>query len=204
MTSVVSASTANSDYYASLFNGGGTTGAGTTASWLNDAITSIQNSQNLGGILGALGNSGDGSISSFLGQSSTASNNFALISQNSVTNAGQFYAQLAAQNQQQRQQEQLQKVAEDLQRSQSMVQPKSMLDPVIYFADGTTIDTTSNILTRPDGTQYDVTTGAKYTDPSQLIQMANGSYLNAQTNILTMSDGTQIDTVTGLKVSTTA
>src|SRR5579862_909174 len=183
MTSVIGPSSTSSDYYASLFSGGGTTGAGTTAGWLNDAITSIQNSQNLGGILGALGNSGDGSIDSFLGQSSTASNNFALISQNSVTNAGQFYAQLAAQNQQQQQQDKLQQAQAQLQQTQSMVQPQSMLDPVMYLSDGTTIDTTNNIMTRPDGTQYDITTGAKYTDPNNLIQMANGAYLNTQTNI---------------------
>ncbi len=201
--SVIS-SASSSDYYASLFNNGGTNSSGTTAGWLNDAITSIQNSQNPGGILGALQNSYDGSVSSFLSESSTISNNFASISQNSVTSAGQLYAQIASQNQQAQQQEQLQKAMADLQATQNMVQPKSLLDPVLYFPDGTTIDTTSNLMTRPDGTQYDITTGAKYTDPSSIIQMANGAYLNTQTNILTMGDGTQIDTVTGLKVSATA
>jgi uncharacterized protein YidB (DUF937 family) len=204
MTSVASTGSASSDYYVSLFSGGGFAGAGTTAGWLNDAITSIRNSQNLGGILGALSNTGDGSIDSFLGQSSTSANNFALISQNNVTNAGAFYAQIAAQARQERQQEMLQKVAADLARAQSMVQPENVLDPIIFFSDGTTIDTTTNIMTRPDGTQYDVTTGARYLDPASIIQMANGAYLNTKTNILTMPDGTQIDTVTGLKVSTTA
>jgi hypothetical protein len=203
MTSVVSASS-NSDYYATLFSGGGTTGSGSTAAWLNDAMTAIQNSQNLGGILGALSNSSDGSIDSFLGQSSSSANNFALISQNSVTNATAFYAQIASQNQQTQQQDQLQKVANDLAQTQNMVQSKNILDPIIYFSDGTTIDTNSNIMTKPDGTQYDVTTGAKYVDPASVIQMANGAYLNTNTNILTLGDGTQIDTVTGLKVSTTA
>ena len=156
--------------------------------------------------MGALASAGsnDGSISSFLGQSSSAANNLATISQTSVSNASAFYAQLAAQNQQQRQQDELTKVAGQLNQSQNMVQLKNVLDPIIFFSDGTTIDTTSNIMTRPDGTQYDVTTGAKYVDPTDLIQMANGSYLNTSTNILTMSDGTQIDTLTGLKVSTTA
>jgi hypothetical protein len=59
-------------------------------------------------------------------------------------------------------------------------------------------------MTRPDGTQYDTTTGAKYVDPTFIIQMANGAYLDTKNNILTLGDGTQIDTVTGLKVSTTA
>jgi hypothetical protein len=204
MTSAVSASSSSSDYYASLFSGGGTTGTGTTASWMNNAIASIQSEQNAGGILGALANIGDGSINSFLGQSTTSANNFALISQNSVTSASAFYTQLASQNQQQRQSDQLQQALNALNQTQNQVQAQNVLDPFIYLPDGTTIDTNNNIMTRPDGTQYDVTTGAKYVDPSSIIQMANGAYLNTQTNILTLTDGTQIDTVTGLKIATTA
>jgi hypothetical protein len=82
--------------------------------------------------------------------------------------------------------------------------PAKNVNPFVYLPDGSTIDTVSNIMTRSDGTQYDITTGAKFIDPADVIQMANGAYLNTKTNILTMSDGTQIDTVTGLKVSTTA
>jgi hypothetical protein len=200
MSSVVSTSNSN-DYYASLFSGNTT--AGTTAAWMNSAITAIQNSQSTGGILGALSSSSDGSIDSFLGQSSSNANNIALISQNNVTNSGAFYAQLASQAQQHRQQEALQKVVASLNQAQHAVQAKNV-NPFVYLSDGTTIDTESNIMTRPDGNQYDITTGAKYVDPASVIQMANGAYLNTKTNILTMGDGTQIDTVTGLKVSTTA
>jgi hypothetical protein len=203
MTSVVSASSSSGDYYALLFSNGAA-GNGTTAAWMNSAITAIQNSQTSGGILGALASVGDGSVDSFLGQSSTSANNFALISQNSVTNASAFYAQLASQNLQQRNAQKLQQTLDALSQTQNQVQPKNTLDPFIYMPDGTTIDTNSNIMTRPDGTQYDVTTGAKYVDPASIIQMAGGAYLNTQTNILTMGDGTQIDTITGLKVSTSA
>ena len=179
---------------------------GSNSNWLASTISAIQSSANQAGIMGALASAGsnDGSIGSFLGQSSSAANNFATISQQNVSNASAFYAQLAAQNQQQQQQDQLQQAFDALNQTQNMVQPKNVLDPIIFLPDGTTIDTSSNIMTRPDGTQYDVTTGAKYVDPTDVIQMANGSYLNTSTNILTMSDGTQIDTVTGLKVSTTA
>lgn len=196
MSSVVSASP-TTDYYSSVFT------AGSSSNWLNDTIVAIQNSANTGGILGALGSTGDGSVSSFLGQSSASANNFALISQNSVTNASTFYAQIAAQNDQQRSQQQLQKVLSALSQTQNQVQAKN-INPFVYLPDGTTIDTESNILTRSDGNQYDITTGAKYVDPADVIQMANGAYLNTKTNILTLGDGTQIDTVTGLKVSTTA
>jgi hypothetical protein len=196
MTSVVSASS-STDYYSSIFT------AGPSANWIGDTITAIQNSATQGGILGALGSTSDGSINSFLGQSVTAANNLALISQNKVTNASAFYAQIASQNQQQRSQEALQKVFKALTESQNQVKPTNV-NPFVYLSDGSTIDTETNIMTRADGTQYDITTGAKYVDPADVIQMANGAYLNTKTNILTLGDGTQIDTVTGLKVSTTA
>ncbi len=196
MTSVVSASS-STDYYSSIFT------AGPSANWIGDTITAIQNLATQGGILGALASSGDGSINSFLGQSSTNASNLALISQNNVTNASAFYAQIASQNQQQRSAEALQKVFKALQESQNQVKPQNV-NPFVYLSDGSTIDTETNIMTRADGTQYDITTGAKYVDPADVIQMANGAYLNTKTNILTLGDGTQIDTVTGLKVSTTA
>ncbi|MGA8823434.1 MAG: hypothetical protein WB613_11490, partial [Pseudolabrys sp.] len=85
-----------------------------------------------------------------------------------------------------------------------MVQSQNVLDPTIFFADGSTLDTNSNVLTRSDGTQIDITTGAKVIDTSSMIQMANGAYLDTANNILTMPDGTEIDTVTGLKISVTA
>ena len=85
-----------------------------------------------------------------------------------------------------------------------MVQAKNVLDPFIYFQDGSSIDTNSNILTMANGTQIDTTTGLKVVDTSSIMQLANGAYLNTATNILTMADGTQIDTVTGLTVSVTA
>jgi hypothetical protein len=196
MSSVISSSPANN--YSALFAGSA------TPNWLNDTLVAIQNSQTSGGILGALENSGDGSLSSFLGQTSTIANNFALISQNSVTNASSFYAQLASQNVDQRNQQKLKEALDALTQSQNAVQKKNVLDSFIYLGDGTTIDTDNNILTKPDGTQYDITTGALYVDPVNIIQLANGSYLDTKNNILTLTDGTKIDTVTGLKISTTA
>ena len=193
MTSIVSAGS-SADYYSSVFT------AGTSSNWIGDTITAIQNSATSGGILGALESSGNGSIDSFLAQNATNAGNLALISQNNVTNASAFYAQLASQNQQKRTAEALQKVAKALQESQNQVQPQNV-NPFVYLSDGSTIDTVNNIMTRADGTQYDITTGAKYIDPANVIQMANGAYLDTKNNILTLADGTKIDTVTGLKVS---
>jgi hypothetical protein len=197
MTSVVSSSPA-ANTYSAVFS------SGPTSNWIGDTMVAIQNSATTGGILGALSSSSDGSISSFLGQSATSANNLALISQNNVTNASAFYAQIASQNQELRSREILKKALQALSESQNQVKAENVLDPFIYFSDGTTIDTNNNIMTKPDGTQYDTVTGAKYVDPAYIIQMANGAYLDTKNNILTLGDGTQIDTVTGLKISTTA
>ena len=197
MSVISSSSTAS--LYSQLFS----TGSG--SNWLADTITNIQNEADQGGLLGMLANSGgDGSIDSFLGSSSSNASNFALISQNSVVNASSLIAQEAAQNQQAAAQKKLQDVASQLAATQQMVQPKNTLDPFIYLPDGTTIDTNSNIMTRPDGTQYDTTTGARYVDPTSIIQMANGAYIDTKNNIMTEPDGTQIDINTGLTISKTA
>jgi len=147
---------------------------------------------------------GDGSVDSFLNQSSTISNQLALISQNNVGSTGSFIAQIAAQTSQERNDKKAQEAIDALTASQQAVQPKNVLDPTIFLPNGTTIDTSSNIMTMPDGTQYDTTTGAKYVDPASIIQLANGAYLDTKNNILTLADGTKIDTVTGLKISTEA
>ena len=190
MTLVIAGSSA-----ASIFSTGG------AANWMSDAMTAIQNQQNEGGLLGMLQNSGgDGSISSFLSASSNLAGNLATISQSNVTSAGSLFAQMAASNQQKQQAQKLQQSLDQLSAQQQIVQPKNVLDPIIYFPNGSTIDTTSNIMTMPDGTQYDITTGLKYTDPNSIMQIAGGASLNTSTNILTIADGTQIDTVTGLKV----
>jgi len=197
MTSIVSASSISQ--VSMLLNADG------ASNWLAGAYNSIQNQDNAGGLLGMLQNSGgDGSIASFLSSSSTNANAFALISQNSVTNSSSLVAQIAAQNAQQTNSKQLQDAMDALSASQQMVQPTNVLDPTIYFPDGSTIDTESNILTMSDGTQIDTTTGTKVIDPSSLVQMANGAYLDTKNNILTMPDGSEIDTITGLKISVTA
>jgi uncharacterized protein YidB (DUF937 family) len=196
MTSVISPSAVN---YSALFSASG------AASWLGDTITAIQNQANEGGLIGMLQNSGgNGSISSFLGASQNSSNQLALISQNSVTNMSSLVAQMASQNAQNQNQKKLQDAMDALSATQQAVQPKNVLDPIIFFADGSTLDTNSNVLTMSDGTQIDTTTGAKVIDTSSIVQMANGAYLDTKNNILTMPDGSEIDTITGLKISITA
>jgi hypothetical protein len=174
----------------------------TSSNWLAESFSAIKSSQNSGGMLGALENVSNGSVGSFLSQASDFSNSLQLISQNSVTNAGSFYSQIAQQNDQAAANQKLQQALDDLQSTTA--QPQNVLPSTIFFQNGSSLDTTSNILTMPDGTQYDTVTGARYFDPSYMIQMANGAYLDTKDNILTLSDGTQIDTVTGLKLSVEA
>ena len=79
--------------------------------------------------------------------------------------------------------------------------PPKELDPVIYFGDGSSIDTQNNIYTKSNGQQVDTTTGLEYHDPKSIVTMANGAYLDTQNNILHMSDGTKVDTISGLKIT---
>lgn len=184
----------------------GATSAG-QSNWLQDTMTNIKASETQGGLLGMLsaaakGNN-DGSTKSFLTNSISASNTFATIAQSTVTSYSSLIAQMASARQQKAQAQKLQDAFKSLQDSQNMVARKNVLDSVVYMPDGSFIDTNSSIMTMSDGTQYDVTTGAKYVDPTMIIQMANGSYLDTKNNILTMADGTRIDSVTGIKLSTT-
>ena len=174
--------------------------------WLADTYTAIQNSKSSGGLLGMLDNArgNDGSLKSFVQSSSSAANAFALISQNTVSSAGSFYAQMASQRQQDEDAKKLQDQLDAAAASSQMVQPENKLDPFIYFDDGSSIDTNNNILTTKDGKQIDITTGLEVIDTSSIMQLANGAYLDTKNNILTLQDGTKIDTVTGLKISVTA
>ncbi len=199
MTTILNS--AETAYYASLSNA-----SGKGSNWLADTETAIKNQSQQGGLLGMLSTAAanDGSLKSFISNSTTTANAFAAIAQTSVTSATSLAVQMAAQNQKAAAAKKLQAAQTAQQQAQQAVKPTNTLEPIIFLPDGSTIDTNSNIMTMADGTQYDVTTGAKYVDPADIIQMANGAYLNTKTNILTMPDGSQIDTVTGLKVSVTA
>ncbi len=152
----------------------------------------------------ALPGNNDGSTSSFLTNSISAANGLATIAQTSLTSYSSLIAQQASARQQQEQQQKLADAMKSLQDTQNQVQATNTLDPIIYMPDGSFIDTTNNLMTMSDGTQYDITTGAKYVDPSSVIQMANGSYLDTKNNILTMADGSRMDSITGIMLSTTA
>jgi hypothetical protein len=181
----------------------------TSPNWLAEAQSAIQSDSSSGGMMGALQsashNSSPGSLSSFLADSQNDANSLASIMQSSIQDQGQLYAQIAVAQGQQAAQDRFEKESALLAPpTQTNFTPPKQLDPVIFYDNGSSLDTSSNIMTLSNGSQIDVTTGLSYVDPSSLIYMANGSYLNTATNILTESDGTKIDSITGLKVSTTA
>jgi hypothetical protein len=174
----------------------------TASNWLKEAQESIASSENPGGLMGALQSARNdpGSIKSFLANNQSTANNLSLITQGAAQSAGQLAAQMASDAAQKRAADQ-QALAEKLNPQQQNFTPPKGLDPMIYFKDGSFIDTSSNILTMANGTQIDITTGTQVIDTSSIISMANGAYLDTKNNVLTMSDGTKIDTVTGLKIT---
>ena len=157
--------------------------------------------------MGALQNSkyANGSIGTFLYNSQNNAYALASISQNAVLDAGQLYAQMAAANGQKAAQERALAYANLISPPpQTNYTPPRQLDPIIFNNDGSSLDTTSNIMTLSNGTQIDITTGLQHVDPKSIIQLANGAYLDTNKNILHEADGTQVDATTGIKVSATA
>ena len=177
----------------------------TASNWLKEAQDSLAVAANPGGLMGALQNSrnANGSIKSFLAGSQKLSAGFALTAMDSLESARILTAQQADQALQKLADERLTAQLKQLQQPTNYTPPKG-LDSIIYFADGTTLDTVNNIFTMSNGKQIDATTGKDYVDESALIRMANGAYLDTKNNILMMANGTKIDTVTGLVISTTA
>ena len=174
----------------------------TASNWLKEAQESLAASQNPGGLLGTLqaARSADGNLKTYLNNSANTANSLAVMSQNSLQAAGSLALQMADAAAQKQADAKL-ALYQKLNPVQTNVTPPQGLDPVIYFDDGSTIDTASNIWTKADGKQIDITTGQPYIEPGSLIQMANGAYLDTNANILHESDGTAVDATTGIKVT---
>lgn len=171
--------------------------ANANPSWVADAWTSMQQEMSSGGILGALQNSknNNGSTSSFLSMTSSLANSMALIQQNSFSNAATNTAQIASARMQQDQANAVQKALSGL--SKPATNPGPQLDPIIFFGNGSTLDTKNNILTLSDGTQLDSTTGIKIPKPTDIMQLGNGSWIDFANHVMTLTNGTQIDSITG-------
>ncbi len=173
----------------------------TASNWLKEAQESLAAAEAPGGMMGALQDSRAGySIKTFLAKSQNNLYALAQIAQNAQTSSSALTVQMAQAAAQKRHDE-LVALAAKLNPVQSNFNPPKGLDPFIYFDDGSSLDTTSNILTMSNGKQIDTTTGLEYHDPKDIVSMANGAYLDTKNNVLHMSDGTQVDTITGLKIT---
>ena len=151
--------------------------------------------------MGALQDSrADNSIKSFLTKSQNNANALASIVQNSQQSAGALAAQMSNAAQKKRYDEQV-ALQVKLNPVHTNYTPPKEFDAVVYFGDGSSFDTDSNIYTSSTGKQFDNTTGIEYRDPKTTIAMANGAYMDTKNNILHMSDGTQVDTLSGVKIT---
>jgi hypothetical protein len=173
----------------------------TASNWLKEAQESLAAAEAPGGMMGALQDSRAGySIKTFLAKSQNNLYALAQIAQNAQTSSSALTVQMSQAAAKKRYDEQV-ALQVKLNPVHSNYTPPKGLDPVIYFEDGSSLDTTSNILTMSNGKQIDTTTGLEYHDPKDIVSMANGAYLDTKNNILTMSDGTKVDTITGLKIT---
>jgi len=173
----------------------------TSSNWLKEAQDALVASETPGGMMGALQDSRAGySIKTFLAKSQNNLFALAQIAQNAQTSSSALTIQMSQAAAKKRYDEQV-ALQVKLNPVHTNYTPPKGLDPVIYFGDGSSIDTTSNIMTMSSGKQIDTITGLEYHDPNSIISMANGAYLDTKNNILTMSDGTKIDTVSGLKIT---
>jgi hypothetical protein len=173
----------------------------TASNWLKEAQESLAAAEAPGGMMGALQDSRAGySIKTFLAKSQNNLYALAQIAQNAQTSSSALTVQMSQAAAKKRYDEQV-ALQVKLNPVHSNYTPPKGLDPVIYFEDGSSLDTTSNILTMSNAKQIDTTTGLEYHDPKDIVSMANGAYLDTKNNILTMSDGTKVDTITGLKIT---
>ncbi len=173
----------------------------TAPNWLQEAQESLIASASAGGMIGALQNAKNpGSLKSFLNKSLNNAMGFALISQGTLEASISLAGQMGAQALQKRIAERTEAAQEQSRPPKNWTPPQG-LDSTIYFGDGSSLDTTRDILTLSDGTQIDTKTGNEYVDELSVIRMANGSYLDTQSNILHLADGTKIDTITHLVIA---
>lgn len=173
-----------------------------SGSWISTvwtAGTATESSGMMGALQGASSRKNSpGSIKSYLAGMSNNSAALASIAQTGVTNVTTLAIQAGDLAMQKRMQD---RAAEANKHKVPMVPAAPLGDSIIYFENGSVLDTVKNMLTLSDGKKIDSITGADWVDPASIINLANGSYLDTANNILTMADGTKIDTVTGLIIS---
>ena len=177
----------------------------TGTNWLKEAQQSIADSASPGGLLGALQDAtaaNKGSIRAFLAKSQNNTNAFAQISQSSQSAAGALAAQMSAAANQKLQAERI-ALAQKMNPLQTNYNPPGPdLDPVIYFEDGGSIDTSSNIMTmaRRQADRHHHGPGVSRAGLDHQ-SWPTAPISTPRTTSSRSADGTKIDTVTGLTIT---
>ena len=144
-----------------------------TSNWIADTITAIQNQQNEGGLLGMLDNAGgDGSINSFL----SPKREYRERPRDDLTNQRHQRGQPVRADRGDKSAAGATPKSCRIRwincpRSSRWCSRKTRSIPLSIFRTARRIDTTNNILTMPDGTQYDTTTGANTSIPTSIMQI---------------------------------
>src|SRR6187200_487658 len=129
----------------------------TGTNWLKEAQQAIADAASPGGLLGSLQDAtaaNPGSIKTFLAKSQNNMYAFAQISQSSQSAAGALAAQMSDAANQKLRAERV-ALAQKMNAQQTNYNAPTELDPVIYFEDRGSFDTSRNILTMADGKQFD-------------------------------------------------
>src|SRR5436305_7073029 len=129
----------------------------TAPNWLKEAQGALAAAEAPGGMMGALQDSRSGySIKTFLAKSQNNSYALAQISANTQTSSNQLTVQMS-QAAAKKHQGELAALAAKLNPVQTNFTPPKGLDPLIFFSDSSSLDTTSNIMTFSNGKQIDTT-----------------------------------------------
>jgi hypothetical protein len=173
-----------------------------TGSWISTVWDAGAAATQSTGMMGALGTASSkkyplGSVKAYIAGQQNNALALATIAQTGVVNATELAIKAGDLAMQKRLQDRAAQIAK---QNVPLIPAAPLGDSIIYFENGSVLDTTNNVLTLSNGKKIDSITGADWVDPTSIIQLGNGSYLNTATNILTMANGTKIDTVTGLIV----
>lgn len=173
-----------------------------TGSWISTVWDAGAAATQSTGMMGALGMAGSkkyppGSVKAYIAGQQSNALALATIAQTSTVDATQLAIKSSDLALEKRLQE---RMAQAAKHRVPMIPAAPLGDSIVYFKNGSVLDTVNNVLTLADGKKIDAITGTEWVDPKSIVQLGNGSYLNTATNIMTMANGTKIDTVTGLVV----
>ena len=173
-----------------------------TGSWISTIWDAGANATESSGVMGALGLASSkkypvGSIKAYIAGQQNNALVLSSIAQTGVINATELAIKAGDLALQKRTQD---RATEAAKHNVPMIPPAPLGDSVMYFENGSVLDTANNILTLSNGKKIDAITGADWVDPKSIVQLGNGSYLDTANSILTLSNGTRINTITGLVV----